>query len=125
MALGRLRKAPRIKCITSSPGKMSRNNKPGEKAVLQDKGSTHPFEEFLSLRAPVVAQTVTNLPAMQETQVRSLGGKDPLEKELANQSSILAWRTPWTEEPERLPSMESQRVGQHRKPVSRASPQTN
>ena len=58
------------------------------------------------------AQTVKNLPAMQETQVRSLGGKDPLQKEMANQSSILAWRIPWTEEPDGLQSMGSQRVGQ-------------
>ena len=59
-----------------------------------------------------MAQTVKNLPAMQETQVRSLGGKDPLQKEMANQSSILAWRIPWTEEPDGLQSMGSQRVGQ-------------
>ena len=59
-----------------------------------------------------MAQTVKNLPAMQETQVRSLGGKDPLQKEMANQSSILAWRIPWTEEPNGLQSMGSQRVGQ-------------
>ena len=42
---------------------------------------------------------VKNLPAMKETQVRSLGGEDPLEKEMATRSSILAWRSPWTEEP--------------------------
>ena len=42
---------------------------------------------------------VKNLPAMKETQVRSLGGEDPLEKERATRSSILAWRIPWTEEP--------------------------
>jgi len=46
-----------------------------------------------------VAQTVKNLPAMQETQVQSLDRKDPLEKEMATHSSILAWRIPWTEEP--------------------------
>ena len=43
---------------------------------------------------------VKNLPSMQETQVPSLGREDPLEKEMANHSSILAWRIPWTEEPE-------------------------
>ena len=48
---------------------------------------------------------------MQETQFRSLGWEDPLEKGMATHSSILAWRIPWTEEPGRLPSMESQRVG--------------
>ena len=47
----------------------------------------------------LVAQTVQNLPAMQETQVRSLSWEDPLEKEIATHSSILVWRTPWTEEP--------------------------
>ena len=46
-----------------------------------------------------MAQTVKNLPAMQETWVRSLGREDPLEKDMANYSSILAWRMPWTEEP--------------------------
>ena len=47
--------------------------------------------------ASLVAQTVKDLPAMQETQVRSLGQEDPLEKEMATHSSILAWRVPWTE----------------------------
>ena len=46
-----------------------------------------------------MAQTVKDLPAMQETQIRSLGREDPLEKEMATHSSILAWRIPWTEEP--------------------------
>ena len=55
-----------------------------------------------------VAQTVRNPPAMQETQVRSLGQKDPLEKEMATHSNILAWRIPWTEELGRLQSMGSQ-----------------
>ena len=48
---------------------------------------------------------------MQETPVPSLGQEDPMEKGMANHSSILAWRIPWTEEPGRLQSMESQRVG--------------
>ena len=46
-----------------------------------------------------MAQIVKNLPAMQETQVQSLGLKDPLEKEMAIYSNILPWRIPWTEEP--------------------------
>ena len=54
---------------------------------------------------------VKNLPAMQETRVRSLGQEDPLEKEMATHSSILAWKIPWIEEPGRLQSMGSQRVG--------------
>ena len=57
-----------------------------------------------------VAQTVKNLPEMQETWVRSLGWGDPLEKEMAAHSSILAWRIPWTEEPGGLQSMGLQRV---------------
>ena len=53
---------------------------------------------------------VKRLPAMQKTQVRSLGQKDPLEKEMAIHSNTLAWKIPWTEEPGRLQSMGSQRV---------------
>ena len=53
---------------------------------------------------------VKNLLAMQETQVLSLGWEDPLDKEMATHSSILAWRIPWTEEPGGLQSVESQRV---------------
>ena len=47
-------------------------------------------------RASLVAQTIKNPPAMQETWVRSLGGEDPLEKGMATHSSVLAWKTPWT-----------------------------
>ena len=54
---------------------------------------------------------VKHLPTMQETRVRSLGQEDPLEKEMATHSSILAWKIPWTEEPGWLLSMGSQRVG--------------
>ena len=57
-----------------------------------------------------MVQLVKNPPAMQETQVQSLGWEDPLEKGMATHSSILAWRIPWTEEPGRLQSMGSQRV---------------
>ena len=56
------------------------------------------------------AEIVRNLPAMQETWVRSLDQKDPLEKGMATHSSILAWRIPWTEEPGMLQSLGSQRV---------------
>ena len=52
---------------------------------------------------------VKNLPALQETQVQSLGQEDPLEEEMATHSSILAWRIPWTEEPGGLQSMGSQK----------------
>ena len=58
-----------------------------------------------------MAQIVKNLPAMQDTCVQSLGQEDPLEKRMATQSSLLAWRISWTEEPGRLQSMGSQRVG--------------
>ena len=58
-----------------------------------------------------MAQTVKRLPAMWETQVQSLGQEDSLEKEMAIHSSTLAQRIPWTEEPDRLQSMGSQRVG--------------
>ena len=62
-------------------------------------------------RASLVAQRIKRLPAMQETWVRSLGWENPLEKEMATYSSILAWRIPWTEEPGRLQSTGLQRVG--------------
>ena len=57
-----------------------------------------------------MAQTVKHLSTMQETRVQSLVWEDPLEKEMAAHSSILAWKIPWTAEPGRLPSMGSQRV---------------
>ena len=57
-----------------------------------------------------MAQMVKNLPAMQETQVRSLGQEDPLEKEMAVHFSILPWRIPWTEDADRLRSKGSKRV---------------
>ena len=62
------------------------------------------------IRSFPVAQTVKCLPAMQETWVRFLGWKDPLEKDMATHSSILAWEIPWTEEPGGLQSMGSQEV---------------
>jgi len=66
----------------------------------------HPLSKWASL----VAQMAKNLPAMWETQVRSLGQEDPLEKEMETHSIILTWRIPWTEEPGRLQSMGFQRV---------------
>ena len=59
-----------------------------------------------------MAQTVNNMPAMQETWVRSLSQEDPLEKGMATHCSILSWKTPWTEEPDVLQSMGSQKGGQ-------------
>ena len=58
----------------------------------------------------LVAQMVKSLPAMWETWVRSLGWEDPLEKEMAMNSSIIAWRIPWTEEPGRIQSMGSREL---------------
>ena len=69
-----------------------------------------------------MAQWVKNLSAMQETQemwLQSLGQEDPLEKEMATHSSILAWRIPWTEEPCGLPSMGWQRLGHDRSDLAR------
>ena len=63
------------------------------------------------LRASQVAQTVKNLPAMQETGIQSPGQEDPLEKGIATHSSLLAWEIPWTEKPGGLQSKGSQRVG--------------
>ena len=60
--------------------------------------------------ASLVTQMVKHLTTMWETWVQSLGREDPLEKEMATHSSILAWKIPWTEDPGRLQSMGSQRV---------------
>ena len=70
------------------------------------KQSYHRTQQFRFL----VAQWLKHLPAMRETRVRSLGREDPLEKEMATHSSVLAWGIPWREEPGRLQSMGSQRV---------------
>ena len=64
-----------------------------------------------SLGASLIAQLVKNLPAMQETQARSLDREDPLKENLATHSSVLAWRVPWTEEPGRLQALGLQRGG--------------
>ena len=69
--------------------------------------SLPPFLTWIFL----VAQTVQCLPAIWETRVRFLGQEDPLDKEMATHSSTLAWKIPWTEEPDRLQSMGLQRVG--------------
>ena len=67
--------------------------------------------ELINSLTSLVAQMVKRLPTMQETQVQSLGWEDLLEKEMATNSSILAWKIPWKEEPGRLQSMGSQRIG--------------
>ena len=75
------------------------------------KQTSYSTSQFLDLWASLVAQTVKNLPVMQKTRVQFLGCENPLGKEMATYSSILAWKTPWTEEPGRLQSMGSQKVG--------------
>ena len=60
--------------------------------------------------ASLVAQTVKNVPAVQETRVRSLNWEDPLEKEMATHSNVFAWRILWTDDPSGLQSMGSKRV---------------
>ena len=69
------------------------------------------LRDSLNFQASLVAQPVKRLPTMWETRLRSLGWEDPLEKEMATHSSILAWKIPLTEEPAGLQSMELQRVG--------------
>ena len=66
---------------------------------------------FFGKDSTLVAQKIQNLPARQETQVRSMGQEDPLEKGMATHSSILTWRIPWTKEPGRVQSTGLQRVG--------------
>ena len=72
---------------------------------------SHKFIEKYSSLTSQVVQMIKNLPAMQEAHIQSLGQEDPLEKRMATHSCTLAWRIPWTEEPGRLQSMGSQRVG--------------
>ena len=72
---------------------------------MSDFGIEYTHTHTQSIRASLIAQSVKNLLAMQETQFLFLGQEDPLEKEMAPHSSILAWRIPWTEEPGRLQSM--------------------
>ena len=91
--------------LTSEPP-----GKPNLDSILKSRDITLPIMVHL-VKASLVAQTVKCLPAMPETQVRSLGGEDPLEKEMATHSSTLAWKIPWTEDPCRLQSMGSQGVG--------------
>ena len=73
--------------------------------------SSFVYSCHLLLISSASVRSILNLPAMQETWVRSLGWEDPLEKGMATHSSVLAWRIPWTEEPGRLQSIGSQRVG--------------
>ena len=71
----------------------------------------HFIMSLLYSMTSLITQTVKRLSTMRETRVRSLDWEDPLEKEMAVHSSTIAWKIPWTEEPARLQSMGSQRVG--------------
>ena len=82
----------------------------------QEYWSGLPFTSPIMLRyvsSSLVAQTVKRLSTMRETQVRYLGREDPLEKEMAAHSSTIAWKITWPEEPGRLQSMGSQRIGRN------------
>ena len=83
-------------------GHVGAHNKPARNVLLLHGG-------YFELRACLVAKMIKNLPPMQETQVRSLGQEDPLEKGMATHSSILVWRIPWTEEAGGLQSLGLQR----------------
>ena len=85
-----------------------------EKANINNMQRIIPFVGKKKKKRIHVVQTVKNSPAMSETWVQSVGWEHPLEKGMATHSSILAWRTPWTEEPGGLQSMGWQRVGHSR-----------
>ena len=81
---------------------------------IQGRKESDTTEQLSRFGASLVAQTVKRPPAMKETRVRFLGRENPLEKEMAIHSSTLAWKIPWTEDPDRLQSMGLQRVGHDR-----------
>ena len=97
-----------VTCLSEANWPVS--NHLGSISLLTNNVMISSGELCLSLCASPGAQTVKNLPAMRETQVRSLSQEDPLEKEMATRSSIVAWRIPWREEPGKLQSLGSQRV---------------
>ena len=91
--------------------KLKRRSLLGSKAPTNLDSILKSREITLRPKVYIVKARVKNLPAMQETWVQFLGQEDPLEKEMATHSSVLAWKIPWTEEPGRLQSMGSLRVG--------------
>ena len=103
----RLPRTPGNQCLSActQPG-FTRFPRLTVSILIGGQGVKHPWQ-----LTSLVAQTVKCLPTMWETQFQSLGGEDPLEKEMAPHSSTLAWKIPWMEEPGRLQSMGSQRVG--------------
>ena len=101
-----------ILCSTWIPRKDIRNTKKKQYCFSHDVLLVNDFENMChDLEASLVAQIVKNLPAIKQTWAQSLGWEDPLEMGMATHSSILPWRIPLTEEPSRLQSMGSQRVG--------------
>ena len=97
--------------VTSSPSPLWSLLTEGCCSLTTSSVGLQPQHTLVYIWVSLVAQTVKNLPAIQETQVRSLGWEDPLEMGTATHSSILARRSPWTEEPGGLQSLGSQRVG--------------
>ena len=91
-------------------GKTEGKRRRGRQRMRWLDGITDSMDMGLGGLQALVAQLVKNPPAMQETWVLSLGGEDPLEKEMAIHSSTFAWKIPWTEEPDKLQSMGLQRV---------------
>ena len=115
-ATGQPQRGSESKCATEPPALAPKPaQSPGIQPTLESPGAVkrshiqggNPCLAGLP-RVSLVAQSVKNLPVMQETQVRFLGQEDPLEKEMATRSSILAWRIPCTEEPGEPQSMGSQ-----------------
>ena len=102
--------APRTGSAGNSAGKESTCNS-GDPSSIPGSGRSPGEGLDYPLQYSLVVQTVKNLPSMWETWVRSLGWEDPLEEGMETQSSILAWRIPWTEEPGGLQSVVSQRIG--------------
>ena len=102
--------SPHLLCPPAFQGLSSTHSLPITTIPGEKHNSPHLIIGNSPHQASLVAQTVKTLPAMLETQVPSLKWEDPLEKGLATYSSILAWRIPWTEEPNGLQSTELQRV---------------
>ena len=94
-------RTPRFHCLGSSSNPSWETKIPKAKYCGQKKKKPFKlrYKDILYIKASLVAQTVKNMAAMQETWFRSLGQEDPLEKGMATHSNILAWRIPWTEEP--------------------------
>ena len=106
-----------VVCWASLVAQLVKNPPTVQETPVQSLGWEDPLEKGMAIHssqcswASLVTHMVKNLPAMWETWVLSLGWEDPLEEGMATHSSILAWKIPWTEEPGRLQSTRSPRVG--------------